>query len=212
MPKVGADGSNPVLPLFLLEGRDDMNSIEERLIRGFDELNRLEYLKLTRKTVESKFAEVLEEAYIAGFASAAYILGETPRVNIADIGNAMTKVYDGESIFTKAKNYVGNEGELKRLFESEYHRCFTQGELDMAKAVAMSAENAASGTGGEIVKRWNTMQDDKVRDTHSYLQGISVPLDAEYTTFDGDKAKAPGDFRLASNNANCRCYLTFERI
>lgn len=177
-----------------------MDAIEERLIRGFDELNRLDYKRLTAKTVESEFAEILEEAYIAGFASAAYILGETPDINVSKLAEALSKRYDGETIYEKARSYIKSENELKRLFESEFHRAFCQGELDMAASVK------------GVRKTWRTMKDNKVRDTHEPLEGITVPLDAEYTTFDGDKAKHPGGFANAENNANCRCYLTFQRI
>ena len=34
--------------------------------------------------------------------------------------------------------------------------------------------------------------DDKVRETHRYLEGASVSLDEEFWTFDGDHAAYPG--------------------
>ena len=177
--------------------------IKDRILEGFDELNKLSLIGEKAETVRKRFAEVLEEAYIAGIAAAAYILGEDPKVDIPKMAESLVKSYDGVSIYMKAVEYANerNEEELKRLLESEWHRVFTQGELDMAEAAQ-----------GEILKRWVTMDDLKVRATHRYLEGIAVPLDAEYVTYDGDRAKAPGGFSKAENNANCRCYLTFERI
>ena len=61
--------------------------------------------------------------------------------------------------------------------------------------------------GQPLYKIWGTMLDEKVRDTHAYLEGMKVPLDAEFYTYDGDHAQAPGGFTDANNNCNCRCAL-----
>ena len=59
-----------------------------------------------------------------------------------------------------------------------------------------------------LKKQWATMMDDKVRDTHSYLEGVVVGIDDLFYTYDGDSAYAPGGFEKAENNANCRCIIT----
>ena len=58
-----------------------------------------------------------------------------------------------------------------------------------------------------VSKNWITVRDDKVRETHSYLEGQSVPLEEEFFTFDGDHAAYPGGFTKAENNVNCRCIV-----
>lgn len=55
------------------------------------------------------------------------------------------------------------------------------------------------------------MEDDKVRDTHDYLEGMSVGIDEEFYTYDGDHALYPGGFENAQNNVNCRCFLTYTK-
>jgi hypothetical protein len=55
------------------------------------------------------------------------------------------------------------------------------------------------------------MLDDRVRETHDYLEGVRVGIDDLFYTFDGDAAYAPGGFGDPSNNVNCRCYLTLVR-
>ena len=62
-----------------------------------------------------------------------------------------------------------------------------------------------------VKKTWCTQLDEKVRDTHDYLEGISVYMDEKFFTYDGDEARFPGDFGLAENNVNCRCYLKYTR-
>ena len=62
-----------------------------------------------------------------------------------------------------------------------------------------------SSVGYGVTKNWYTVMDDKVRETHRYLEGASVSLDEEFWTFDGDHAAYPGGFTKAENNVNCRC-------
>lgn len=64
--------------------------------------------------------------------------------------------------------------------------------------------------GSEITKTWETMLDDRVRDTHDYLQGYTVKLDEEYYTYNGDHALFPGGFGIASEDCNCRCWVTLQ--
>lgn len=61
-----------------------------------------------------------------------------------------------------------------------------------------------------VEKVWATMEDERVRETHSFLDGVGVPLDTLFFTIDGDSARYPGDFTKAENNTNCRCTLTYR--
>ena len=114
---------------------------------------------------------------------------------------ALEKEYDGESIYTKFDDYYEqNDAEkLKVLVESEFHRVYSQGGLDMAEA-----------TGRDVYKTWQTMQDDRVRETHDYLEGMTIPVREKFKTLDMDEADAPGGFTLPENNVNCRCWLSYS--
>lgn len=95
------------------------------------------------------------------------------------------------------------KGEIKTLLESEYHRVFNDASSDTAKKIEKKL-------GKKGTKTWATMRDDRVRDTHEYLEGQTVSIDEKFYTFDGDSAYAPGGFSTAENNANCRCVLKFN--
>lgn len=84
-----------------------------------------------------------------------------------------------------------------RILETEMHR-------DANEAALETARHAGAKT-----KTWQTMMDDKVRETHDYLLGVTVGIEDDFITFDGDKAQAPGLFELPENNINCRCELEF---
>ncbi len=88
--------------------------------------------------------------------------------------------------------------DLIRKAETETHRDANTAALETAKKAG--AKN----------KTWVTMLDDKVRETHAYLEGMTVPIGDDFYTYDGDHAPAPGLFDLAENNVNCRCELVFS--
>lgn len=85
-----------------------------------------------------------------------------------------------------------------RIADTEMHRIANQAALDTAKYA------------GAKYKTWATMLDDKVRDTHDYLEGMTVGIDEDFYTYDGDHAPAPGLFELPENSINCRCELIFS--
>ena len=91
---------------------------------------------------------------------------------------------------------------LERIIDTDYHRCEETGAYN-------TAVNYAEENGRTPYKVWRTMLDDRVRDTHWYIEGVEVPMDERFYTFDGDSARFPGDFELVENNANCRCWLSF---
>lgn len=97
---------------------------------------------------------------------------------------------------------ISPEEGVQRVVETEYHRMYNTGAYDSAKAL--------ESKGKTVYKRWQTMEDDRVRSTHSYINGESVPLDEPFYTYDGDSAQFPGGFTMAANNCNCRCTLSYE--
>lgn len=181
-----------------------MDQVRQRLALKFDELNTLttmlSYGGFDKDYARQLFRDCLEDAYIEGFASAEYMLQQEEDIEDDLLFFALEKEYDGESIYTKFDDYYEqNDAEkLKVLVESEFHRVYSQGGLDMAEA-----------TGRDVYKTWQTMQDDRVRETHDYLEGMTIPVREKFKTLDMDEADAPGGFTLPENNVNCRCWLSY---
>lgn len=88
-----------------------------------------------------------------------------------------------------------------RVAETDATRVYNAGVVDGGKA---------SGVPG-VMKQWITRDDDRVRSTHEYLQSMTVPLNNDFFSYDGDHARAPGLFTLPENNINCRCTLQLIR-
>lgn len=114
---------------------------------------------------------------------------------------AIYKKFDNKNFIDRVSEYaeLGEASNIIRVVETDGNRIYNTGGMSGAKA------------SGAKFKTWNTMLDDKVRDTHDYLEGITVPIQDKFVTYDGDEAMTPGGFGNVQNNARCRCFLTFGK-
>ena len=144
----------------------------------------------------------LINAYALGIRNAGIMLDHELSVNVDKMQDAIFLVIEGKTFADRVADHVGGNdlGGLKNLVESEYHRVYNAAVYDGGRDYI---DNGGFG----VNKNWITVRDDKVRETHSYLEGQSVPLEEEFFTFDGDHAAYPGGFTKAENNANCRCVV-----
>ena len=177
--------------------------IEQKRQLKFDQLNQLvdgwtetgEDPKAREKAYK-KAKELFEDCLI-GFLVDGYTLGLIS-LNIdkemPDPYMFLNIEYDGVTIEEKFRKYweTGDYESIKRLAESEANRMWNQGSL----------------LTGAKYKTWHTQMDERVRDEHWPLEGITVPIDGVFVTYTGDEGQGPGMFSQAYNNANCRCYLT----
>ena len=71
--------------------------------------------------------------------------------------------------------------------------------------------NAADALGIHRVKIWRTVHDNRVRDAHAAMDGVSVPWTEDFIV-DGHKMIGPGD-RSAPAYLwyNCRCRIKSEK-
>ncbi len=117
------------------------------------------------------------------------------------IYNTIYKKIDGVTWKDRVETWYkegGTSADIVRIAETESHRIGNETAFDAAKAV------------GAKYKTWLTMLDERVRDTHIYLESVTVDIDDDFYTFDGDHAPYPGGFLLADNNINCRCEVQYS--
>lgn len=188
--------------------------IVNRYLVGFDEINQMistsyrmalsesDSLDEQMERVIDDLTSLLILAYQAGIADASTSLASDLTVEIDALKEALSAESDSKTYEDRVRDIVSSQDSqsLSRLAETEYHRMYNAGVFD-------GGEQYRRETGLGIVRRWVTMGDDRVRDTHRYLDGVSVDPDEEFFTFDGDHAPYPGKFQKAKNNVNCRCKL-----
>ena len=181
--------------------------IEERYLQTFDEIHNI-VTEVRDNANEDEFLDWVESVLILGYKdgmdSTAEMLDmaiDTSDLPLDKLDKALSLVIDGKTYRDRIHEYWegGSNDEIERVVATEYHRMFNEGGYTEAKEL------------GATMKEWITVGDDKVRETHSYIEGMQVPIDARFYTFDNDSALAPGGFSNASNNVNCRCVVKYIR-
>ncbi len=184
----------------------------------FDELNRLQN-DLLKKSGNGTFSADDEEAeersediidelldlyllcYAEGTKASNTMLGEDIKPDTDLMTETIDQKFDGKDFYDRVREYVsgGTVDDIMKVARSDSQRLFGTASYD------------AAVRGGANKKTWNTENDNLVRDTHEYINGVTMEIEERFYTFDGDSARYPGDFTSAANNANCRCWLAYSK-
>lgn len=186
-----------------------------RSVLPFDELNKFVTItlpshfgasgKVKSKKDEEDIIDELLDLFLLAYAMGNSVTRENLPSNyepsLDDVMGVVDAKVAGKTWRERVEEYFssgGTEADIARIADTETHR------------IANTAALNTAIESGATLKTWVTMLDDRVRDTHFPLEGVSVPIDADFYTWDGDRAQAPGLFERAENNVNCRCELLFE--
>lgn len=127
--------------------------------------------------------------------------GTDYRPTAEQLAKTIYRKIDGSTWEDRIRTWYENGGtaaDILRIAETESHRIGNDIAFEAAKAV------------GATRKTWLTMLDGKVRETHDFLESVSVGIEDDFYTFDNDHAPYPGAFGKAENNCNCRCELQYS--
>ena len=185
---------------------DEINALEEKLKPHFEDDGKGRIK--SRQDAEDIIDELLDLfllSYANGATATNSELGTAVMPSVDAVDAAVYAPVAGETWRDRVMGYFDSGGTLyviRRIAETDATRIYNQGAVD-----AVVANNATAST----VKRWRTMGDERVRDTHDYLEGMEVPFTSRFYTYDGDSADYPGGFSLPENNINCRCIVEVIR-
>ena len=188
-----------------------MDKVVSSYLTALDELNVLTTtsyqmangdLATRLKQITDDILSFLINAYTHGIEAAATMLTAELDVDVNQMEKAIYQVIDGKTFADRIADHVSvnDLSGLITLVESEYHRVYNTAITDGG------TDYVNNGSFG-VTKNWYTVKDDKVRETHKYLEGQSIALEEEFFTFDGDHAGYPGGFTKAENNVGCRCIV-----
>lgn len=195
-----------------------MNGQDKRYLLEFDRIHKLSEYTIAlysnsenkKKEIKDDFLDFLIFAYSFGTAEAYKLLGVEKKEPKKDkMYDAIYKNIAGKNFEQRVDDEIDHDGELMRLIDSEFHRVYNTALFDTADDINNDPQ---SGKAGLIMKTWITMGDDRVRDTHDYLEGTTVSLNERFYTYDGDSALFPGGFTTAQENANCRCGISLSTL
>jgi len=180
------DELNYMIPMIILDALESMDDPEAQ----------------TQAVIDNVLS-LLIRAYREGAQTVAIMLGIEYEVNSDKMAEVIYLLIEDMTFEDRIRTHMAaeNYGALENLILSEYHRVFNNAGYDVAGDYVTH--------GGMAYKTWITVGDEKVRDTHDYLEGMTVAYDEEFFTYDGDSARFPGDFSDAANNAGCRCTIKY---
>lgn len=135
-------------------------------------------------------------------------------IDTDDMNRAVFKVVAGKNWEQRITEYLDDENgtvdDVIRVVDTDMNRIYNDSILNVGER-AEDEEPVDGAQKPTVMKKWVTMADDRVRDTHDYLEGTSVPVNRRFYTFDGDSAMYPGGFELPQNNINCRCRISISQ-
>ncbi len=104
-----------------------------------------------------------------------------------------------------AQSLDGDYKKAMRIVRTEAHRAITRGFEDVAERTA----ELTDGSDYLYVKTWRSRGDQKVRDTHRDLNGVTILVKDAFES-NGKKAPCPCQFGDPSEDINCRCRLVYR--
>ena len=179
----------------------------------FDELNRFAaalpaHFENGRIKTRSDLEDILDLmldifllSYANGVASTNASLSSNYAPSVDDVMKTVDKRVVGKTWRERMEDIFNNGGtvdDVVRIVETESHRDSNAGAYETARAV------------GATTKTWHTMEDDRVRDTHYWLEGVSAPIDGEFYNYKGESTMFPGEWGIAEEDCNCRCWVTYS--
>ena len=179
---------------------DELNQFDEKIRLRFGDAP-IENSQEEEEDIIDELLDLFLLAYAMGNSVTNDNLSSNYAPSVDEVMNVVDAKVAGKTWRERVEEYFANGGtgaDIDRIADTEMHRIANTAALDTAKYA------------GAKSKTWVTMLDDKVRDTHDYLEGETVGIDEDFFTYDGDHASAPGLFELAENNVNCRCELLFS--
>lgn len=175
------------------------------MLLRLDELNNLRAEIMQNKGDSAKIQDLVLDflilAFADGIADVQSQLGGTIDFDVDRMEEVLYAPIDGETFDERVDEwlYLEDYDAIIRLAENERERVYNTSAYDTATKL------------GATTKTWNTQMDNRVRDTHDYLHGITKPLNEPFYTYNGDSAQHPGGFGVAAEDINCRCYLTYNK-
>lgn len=189
---------------------DELNTFRQMVTEYKAEPMALSDRERLRDDIEDYIEFLLIEAYTYGNVQAMQDLGlldndPADLINPDVMAQTINEPVADKTYKDRIREYLDDDNstveDFQRVAETDATRVYNAGVVDGGKA---------SGVQG-VMKQWQTMLDDRVRDSHEYLQSRTVPLNEDFYTYDGDHARAPGLFSLPENNCGCRCTLRLIR-
>lgn len=179
---------------------DEINALEEQARKAKEEAANGNPEKATKELIDS-VTDLFEMDYFYGVQDVSMQLGVSIDPDFREVSDAINKKIAGKDYIERINEYMANgtAADIARVIGTDAHRIYNQAMFDAARR------------GGAKWKTWRTMTDPFVRDLHDYLEGVTVTIDSEFFTYNGDHTYYPGQFGIPEEDCGCRCWVTYSK-
>lgn len=181
---------------------DEINALEEKLKPHFEDDGKGKIK--SRQDAEDILDELLD-LFLLSYANGVESVNDVaPRQFAPTMDDVEATVYErieGETWVDRVWGHYDNGGtlgDIMNVARTEAHRDANE-----------AAYNAAERTGAKS-STWHCMMLPDSRDTHIYLDGVSVPIGGYFYSYKGGQTRYPGQWGIAEEDCGCVCWLTFE--
>ena len=185
---------------------DELNNLEasvEELVTNVDSIKDEPNRTMMGAEIEDDIEELLIMAYVMGCDYANRVLDTEVERDVSKMSSVINEPIEGKTWKDRVREHIaeGDFGMIETVIRTESDRVYNEAVEETAEETELP----------NIYKTWVTMDDEKVRDTHWHLRGMTIPLDNYFYTFNYDRAKAPHGFGVPQEDCNCRCRLRLSR-
>lgn len=176
---------------------DELNELRTRLEEEAAETSPSGEKRYDPKKACDIILDYLIYCYVMGVDNANEMLSTSIAINTDEMEESIYHRIEGKNFEDRVSEYAeeGNIENIMRVAETDAHRVLNDSTL------------TTGIKGGGKTKTWWTMQDERVREYHVPLDGVTVGINDDFVTYDGYKAQRPGAFGVPELDINCRCYL-----
>ena len=178
---------------------DAINSLEAKAQEALKQADTEDFKARVDKYID-EVEELFEMDYMLGVMDASMQLERNIDPNYEDISKAVNRVIDGKNYKERLTEYFqnGTPYDIARVIETDAHRIYNTAIFDSGVKA------------GATTKTWNCMMLPTSRDTHIYLDGTTVPIDAEFYNYKGESTMFPCQWGIAEEDCNCLCTITIK--
>ena len=179
-------------------------------ILPIDELNILkgEYGESGTPITDFALEDIIEDlldifllAMARGVLSVNEQFGTEYKPSAVQVEKTIYEKIDGVTWEDRVRTWYENGGttaDVIRIAETESHRIGNEAAYTAAKEV------------GATRKTWHCMMLPTSREEHIWLNGVTVPIDAEFYNDKGQSTLYPGQWGVPEQDVNCLCELSYS--
>ena len=179
-------------------------------ILPIDELNILkgEYGESGTPITDFALEDIIEDlldifllAMARGVLSVNEQFGTEYKPSAVQVEKTIYEKIDGVTWEDRVRTWYENGGttaDVIRIAETESHRIGNEAAYTAAKEV------------GATRKTWHCMMLPTSREEHIWLNGVTVPIDAEFYNEKGQSTLYPGQWGVPEQDVNCLCELSYS--